>query len=112
MLMRAGLTAACGVAEQICDRSRDLVGRLRADNELEVFARGVKPGKATFRLEKHRVDRLGLEFAVQHQKRRIVRREFSPDLLAMVGGFGIGLPGRARESRPYRPPGVLEKARD
>ena len=82
--MRAGLTGRLGVAEQICDRCRDLVGRLRADNELEVLARLVKPGKAAFRLEKHRVDRLGLEFTLQHQKRRIVRREFRADLLAMV----------------------------
>ena len=26
----------------------------------------------------------------------------------MIRGFGIGLPGRDREPRPYRPPGVLE----
>ena len=97
-----------GLAEQICDRAGDLEGRLRADDKLEGLARPIEPGKAAFRLEKHRVDRLGLEFAVQHQKRRIVRREFSPDPLAVLRSFGIGLPGRDREPRPYRLARVLE----
>ena len=62
----------------------------------------VIPGKAAFRFEKHRIDRLGLEFAVQHQERRIVGCEFRADLFAIGRGFGIGLPGRNREARQNR----------
>jgi hypothetical protein len=91
-----------GVAEQICERARGFVGRLHADNELEVLAAGVIPGKAAFRLESHRVDRLRLEFAVQHQKCRIVRSKFRADLFAIGRGFGIGLPGWEREPCPDR----------
>ncbi len=51
-----GLEGRLGVAEQIRDRCRYLGGRLHADNEIEVLASGVIPGKAAFRLESHRVD--------------------------------------------------------
>ncbi|HWX31552.1 MAG TPA: hypothetical protein VNZ53_29480 [Steroidobacteraceae bacterium] len=55
------------IAEQIGDGFRDLVGRLHADDELKVLAARVVPGKAAFWFEKHRVDRLRLEFPVKHQ---------------------------------------------
>lgn len=45
-----------GVAEQVGDCCRYLGGRLHADNEIEVLASGVIPGKAAFRLESHGVD--------------------------------------------------------
>src|SRR5262245_22184046 len=96
------------VAEQIGGRFRGLVRRLHADDELEVLAAGVVPGKAAFRLEKHRVDRLRLEFAIEHQERRVVGCEFRADLFAIARGFGIVLPARNREARPDWAPGFLE----
>ena len=100
-----------GVAEQIRDRCSDLCGRLHANNEIEVLASGVIPGKPTLRLESHRVDRLRFELAVQHQKCRIVRCKFRPDLFAIGRGFGIGLPGRNRQPIPFRATRTLEKTR-
>ena len=91
--MRAGLKRRAGFAEQERDRLRGLVRRLHAEHELEVLAARVVPGDAAFRLEKHRVDRLGLEFAVQHQQRRIVRGKLGADLLAVGRGLGVGAPG-------------------
>ena len=87
---------------------RVLVRGLHAEHEFEVFVAGVVPGEAAFRLEKHRVDGLGLEFAVQHQQGRIVRREFGADLLAIDRGLGVGRRSRFRERRPYRELRILE----
>src|SRR5262249_30151506 len=98
-----------GVAEQIGDRFRGLVRRLRADDELEVFAAGVIPGKAAFRLEKHRIDRLRLEFAIEHQQRRVVGCEFRADFFAIARRFRIGLPGGSREARPDRTSRAFEE---
>jgi hypothetical protein len=97
-----------GVAEQIGDRARGFVGRLHADNEFEVLAAGVIPGKTAFRLESHRVDRLRLEFAIEHQECRIVGCKVRADPFAIGRGFGISLSGRGR---PYRAPRVLETPR-
>ena len=88
--MRAGLNGRAGFAEQERDRLGGLVGRLHAEHELEIPAARVVPGETAFRLEKHRIDGLGLEFAVQHQKAGIVRCEFRADLLAIGRGLGIG----------------------
>ena len=96
------LEGGAGFAQKVRDRFRGLVWRLHPDHELEGFAAHVVPGDAALRLEKHRVDRLGLEFAIQHQNGRIVRCKFRADLLAMGCGFGVGAPGRNREPRPYR----------
>jgi hypothetical protein len=41
----------------------------------------------------------------------IIGCEFRPDLFAVGRGFGIVLPGRDREPRPYRAPRVLETSR-
>src|SRR5262249_54849381 len=68
-------------------------GRRHADNEFELLAAGVVPAKTAFRLESHRINRLRLEFPVQHQKCRIGGREYRADLFAIGRGFGIGLPG-------------------
>src|SRR5260370_30013824 len=99
------------VTEHVCKPFSGLVRRLHAEYEREVFGARVVPGDAAFRLEKHRVDRLGLEFAVQRQNGRIARCKFRADLLAMGCGFGIGAPGRNWEPRPYRPLRLLETSR-
>ena len=96
-----------GLAEQKCDRFRGFVGRLHADDERERLAARVVPRKPAFRLEKHRIDRLGVELTVQHQERRIVRRQLRAYFRADVSGFGIGRPGRDRQPRPDRDLGVL-----
>ena len=106
-----GLEGRLGIAEQIRDRCRYLGGRLHADNQIKVLASGVIPGKPAFRLKSHRVDRLRLEFAVQHQKCRIFRIELGANLFAVACRHGIGRPARHREARPYRGPGVLEESR-
>jgi hypothetical protein len=95
------------LAEQERDRLRGFVGRLDTDDERECLAARVVPCKPAFRLEKHRIDRLGVELTLQHQERRIVRCEFRTNLLAVVGRFGIGLPGRVRLPGPDRDLGVL-----
>jgi hypothetical protein len=84
------LEGGAGFAQKERDRLRGLVGRLRADHESEFLAARLVPGEAAFRLEKHRVDRLGLEFAVQYQNGRIARREFRANLLAVGRRFQIG----------------------
>src|SRR6476660_6141761 len=99
------------VAEHVCKRSSGLVTRLHAKHELEIFGARVVPGEPAFRLEKHRVDRLRFEFAVQHQNGRIARGKLGADLLAMGCGFGIAEPGRNRAPRPYRTLRVLEAYR-
>ena len=87
------LEGGAGVAEQIRDRFRGLVGRLHAEHEFEAAALPVVPGETGFRLEKHRVDRLGLELAVEHQQVRIVGRQLAADLLAIDRGLGVGRRG-------------------
>src|SRR6476659_7924111 len=62
-----------GIAEPACKRFSGLVTRLQGEHELEVFGARVVPGEPAFRLAKHRVDRLSLKFAVQHQNGRIAR---------------------------------------
>ena len=96
--MRAGLNGRPRLARAERDRLRGLVGRLHAEHELEVLAAGVVPGEPAFRLEEHRIDRLGLEFAVQHQERRIFRCELGADLLAVGRRFGIRPPGSRTDS--------------
>ena len=100
------------VAEHVGKRFSGLVRRLHAEHELEVFGARVVPGEPAFRLEKHRVDGLRFEFAVEHQQRRIGRGKFGADLLAIGRGLGVGRPGLDRERRPYRALGVLETCRD
>src|SRR5262249_59636401 len=82
-----GLKGRLGVAEQIGNGFRGLVRRLHADNEFEFLATRFIPGKAAFRLEKHWVDGLGLEFALKHQECRVVGCEFFTDLFALGLGF-------------------------
>ena len=78
-----------GLAQQERDRVRGLVGRLHAEHEFEFLRSRVVPGEAAFRLEEHRINRLGLELAVQHQHRRIVARELGADLLAIGRGLDV-----------------------
>ena len=78
-----------GFAQHIPNRFRRLVGRLRAQHQFEFPSPGIVPAEAGFRLEKHRVDGLGLEFALQHEERRIIIREFRADLLAVDRRFRI-----------------------
>src|SRR5262245_5102416 len=99
------------IAEQISDRLRGLVRRLHADDKLEVFAARVVPSKAAFRLEKHRIDGLCFEFALEHQECRIISCEFLPDLFAIARGFRIGLPSGNRKPCPDRVPRALEESR-
>jgi len=91
------LESSAGFAQKERNGFQVLEWRLHPEHELEVLAAGVKPGKAAFRLESHRIDRLRLELAVQHQKCRIVPCEFRADVFAIGRGFGIGLSGRDRE---------------
>src|SRR6476660_733923 len=62
-----------GIAEHECNRFSGLVTGLHAETELEVFGARVVPAEPACRLEKHRVARLSLEFAVQHQNGGIAR---------------------------------------
>jgi hypothetical protein len=94
------LERRAGFAQEVRERLRGLVWRLHAEHELEVIAARVVPSKSAFRLEKHRIDRLGLEFAVQHQKSRILRCKLRADLLAVGRRFGIGAPRRRRRPIP------------
>ncbi len=71
------------LAQHERDRLRDLVRRLHPEHEFEILAAGVVPGDAAFRLEKHRIDGLGLELAIQHQQGRILRGKLGADLLAV-----------------------------
>ena len=85
------LEGSAGLAKQMRDRLRRLVGRLHAQHQFEAAALPVVPGKTGLRFEKHRIDRLRLELAIEHQKIRIFGREFSR--------------GSARHrSRPWRRP--------
>src|SRR6516165_865051 len=75
------------------------------------LASGVIPGKAVFRLERHRVDRLRLEFPLQHQKCWIAPCKLCADFCAVGRGFVIAVFGRDRGRRPQRPPCALEPRR-
>ena len=55
------LERSAGLAEQERDRLGGLVGRLNAEHEFEFAVLGVVPAETAFRLEKHRIDGLGLE---------------------------------------------------
>jgi len=96
------------LAKKIRDRLGGFERRLHAEHQLELACFFVVPAEAGFRLEKHRIDRLRLEFAVEHQQRRIVRGQFRPDLLAIVRAFGIGGRVFLSERRPNRKRRVLE----
>ena len=89
MSMCAGGTARRASPSRYATDFRRLVGRLHAENELEFLAARVVPAQAAFRLEKHRIDRLGVELTIQHEERRIVRGQLRADLLAEVAPFGI-----------------------
>ena len=56
---------------------------MHAEHEFKRLRAAVVPAETAFRLEKHRVDGLRLEFAVQHQQVRIVRGKFGADLFAV-----------------------------
>ena len=94
--------AAC-LAEQVRDCRSGFVRRLGTQHEFEFLAAGVVPGEAGFGFEGHRVDGLGLEFAVEHQERKILRVKLGADLLAVNRGCDIGLPRRDRERLPSGP---------
>jgi hypothetical protein len=66
---------------------------LHANNKFKILAARVIPGNSAFRLEKHRIDRLRLKFAIEHQECRIIGCEFGADLFPITRGFRIGLPG-------------------
>src|ERR1700676_3563304 len=96
------------VAQHICKRFSGVVRRLHAEHEFEVFGARIVPAETAFRLEKHRIDGLRFEFAVEHQKVWIARRKLRADLLAEGWGFGIGPPRRCGGRRPYRQLRVLK----
>ena len=104
------LERSAGLAKQMRDRLRHLVGRLHTQHQLEA-ALPVVPRETGLRLKKHRIDRLRLEFAIQHQKIRIFGREFGPDPLAMDRGLGVGGLGILGGRRPYRKRRVLRPSR-
>ena len=64
------LERSAGLAKQMRDRLRRLVGRLHTQHQFEAAALPVVPREAGLRFEKHRIDRLRLEFALEHQKIR------------------------------------------
>ena len=93
------------------DRLRRLVGRLHAKQQFEIAALAVVPGEPAFRLEEHRVDRLRLELAVEHQQRGVVRGQLGADLLAISGGLGVVGRHLLGERRPHRQRRVLHLLR-
>ena len=106
-----GLERGLGLAQQGGDRLRALVGRLDAEHEFQLAALAVVPAETAFGLEEHRVDRLGLEASVQHQKVRICFRQFGADLLAVLGRLAVGLCRLLGEGLPDREGGMLHAAR-
>src|ERR1700730_9004516 len=84
-----GLEWGARFTQEVCDRLSRLIGGLYADDELEGAAPGVIPGEPTLGLEKHRVHRLGLEFALEHQDVSLVIPELCADLLAILRSFGV-----------------------
>ena len=105
------LEAAAGGAEKVRDRLRGLVGDWTPTTSSSALRPLSYHAMTALRLEKHRVDRLGLEFAVQHQNGRIARCKFGADLLAMGCGFGVGAPGRIGSRVHIGMPPVLEASR-
>ena len=97
--------------QQEPNRGGGLVWRLHPEHELQDLAVQVVPGKTAFRLEEHRVDRLGLEFPVEHEYGGIVLGQEPSDLLAIDGTFRIGCPFIGRDGPPDRASGVVEPAR-
>ena len=63
-----GLELSLRLAEQIRDRLGGLIGGLHTEHELERADRVVVPGEPAFRLEKHRIDGLSFERAIQDQQ--------------------------------------------
>ena len=100
--MRAGLKAPRASPSRKAIDSAASYGDWTPSTSSSVLRGRVVPGEAAFRLEKHRVDGLRLEFAVEHQERRIVRGELGADLLAVDRGLGVGRPVRIGERRPDR----------
>ena len=99
-----------GFAQKKSNRSGGLVRRLHAQHQLEILAGGIVPRETAFRLEKQRVNGLGLELAVEHQQGRSAACELRADFLTVSRAFGINCPLSDRERLPDRPPGVLEKS--
>jgi hypothetical protein len=58
-----------GSAQEIANRFDRLLRRLHADHEFKRSAATVIPGKTGFGLEKHRIDGLRLELALEDQLR-------------------------------------------
>ena len=102
------LEACGGLAEKIGDGACGLERGLHAEDELEVAAACIVPGKAAFGLEEHRVDGLGHEIALEHQHGRIVARELSADLLAVGSALGVVGARRRGQQLPDRPTAALE----
>ena len=102
------LEGSTGFAEHEGDGLGRVVRRLHAEHELELAAVAAEPGEAGFGLQEHRVDRLRLELAIEHQERGVLGGELSPDLLAVDGALGVvgrRLPG---ERRPHRKRRILD----
>ena len=104
------LERAVRLAEEMRDQLRGLVGRLRAQHDLEIPAARVEPGEPGFRLQKHRIDGLGLEFAIQYQQVGIVRCELCANPLAIGRRFDIRRAFGDGQHPPDRP-SVVVKAR-
>jgi hypothetical protein len=98
------------VAEHIGELFSGVVWRLHAEHELKILGARIVPAEPAFRLEEHRIDGLRLEFAVEHQQRRVGRGQVGPDLLAISRRLGVRRPGLVHEWRPYRTLGVLKFA--
>ena len=79
-----GLERRARFAQEIGDRLRRLVRGLHAEHELEGAVARVIPDEPTLGLEKHRVHRLGLEFALEHQEVRLVILQLCAGLLTVV----------------------------
>ena len=103
------LEVGAGVAQQSCDGGCGVVRRLHAEHEFEVFALGVIPGETAFGLEKHWINGLGLEFAVENEKIWSVGLKFGADLFAVACRIGVGGPCRHGEPRPYWAAPVLKE---
>lgn len=91
-----GLVGRMRFAEQMRERLRSLVRRLHAEHQLQIAAFAAVPGEPAFRLQEHRIDRLRLELAVEHEQRGVVRSKLAADLIAKLGRLdviGRHLPG-------------------
>ena len=77
------------VAEQKGEQLSRFLRRLHAEHDLELKRACVVRGDAGLRLEKHRVDGLRFELAVEDQQIRAVGGKLGADLVSVEGRLGV-----------------------